>query len=198
MQANGSEVLFAPVKPLVQHLANAEQFAIEKSMKGFGAHDTFKMLVKIDEAIRGNWCKQLRQGLATSLGAVIKEQEAFATALWLNDPQVSQTRIQGKTKGDNFKGEKQLPWLRDPSSSFGYDDKNGAQLAIQDAPGVSGKGKGKRTAQMWNGKPICKQFNDNRGCRDAKCNREHRCDFLLPNGQPCGATHSRINHEYQR
>lgn len=43
------------------------------------------------------------------------------------------------------------------------------------------------------GKRICKQWNDNRGCRG--CKDLHQCDVRLPNGQACGATsHNRMNH----
>ena len=59
-----------------------------------------------------------------------------------------------------------------------------------------------KTAGSYQGKQICKRWNDNRGCSSEKScpsGGKHVCDVLKPNGQPCGSTkHSRQGHKDPR
>ena len=54
-----------------------------------------------------------------------------------------------------------------------------------------------KTASTFQGKTICKRYNDNRGCKGKTCpsGDKHVCDVIKDNGQPCGATkHNRQGH----
>ena len=78
--------------------------------------------------------------------------------------------------------------------------------------GKQGKGAGKGGKK--GGKPMfqlcrttadgarkyCANFNSRRGCPNRKCpeGNIHSCDVMLANGQPCGAKHSRVNHDEKR
>jgi hypothetical protein len=44
-----------------------------------------------------------------------------------------------------------------------------------------------RTASEFEGSPICKRFNDNRGCAGGSCGKVLRCDALKPDGRVCGS-----------
>ena len=208
----GKDTFFAPLGPLLQHLADAEQYAMEHSLKKFDHAEVFKMLVKINEAIRLNWCKQLRASGDKTLGAIIKSQEAFATSLWLSDPQAERTLtdvLGGKTrkkgkqglKGEGKSGKGKFewtpPWMRSQTEQLGYP--SNMPLALTDyEPNTKGTGK-KATAVRKGGRQICKRFNDNRGCRDPNCRDDHVCDVIV-NGQPFGERHPRSEHsgQYQR
>ena len=61
-----------------------------------------------------------------------------------------------------------------------------------------GKSKGSpgiKTARFTaSGKPLCKPFNDSRGCTAPSCSSEHVCDVLLPSNVACGQPHPRSRH----
>jgi hypothetical protein len=45
------------------------------------------------------------------------------------------------------------------------------------------------------GKPICKQFNDKRGCQRTNCNFVHVCDAVKDSGEVCqNKGHNRLSH----
>ena len=60
----------------------------------------------------------------------------------------------------------------------------------------AGGSKAWKTAQKTaDGTPICKKFNDQRGCQTRSCKYSHVCDVLLSSGGPCGSgSHSRMRH----
>ena len=75
--------------------------------------------------------------------------------------------------------------------------KNGGQGGNHGNGGGKNDGGGSavRTASTYQGKQICKRYNDNRGCKDKKCPNRHVCDVIRPSGQPCGSTkHKRDQH----
>ena len=54
-----------------------------------------------------------------------------------------------------------------------------------------------KTASTYQGKTICKRYNDNRGSKGKTCpsGDKHVCDVIKDNGQPCGSTkHNRQGH----
>ena len=58
-----------------------------------------------------------------------------------------------------------------------------------------------RTGSTWNGKPLCKRWNDERRCTGRKCpfGHEHRCDVLLQQGSVCASSsHTRLEHNSNR
>ena len=51
---------------------------------------------------------------------------------------------------------------------------------------------------MYNGTPICKQWNDGRKCKFGQsCKFEHRCDVIINDrGEVCGSKkHTRYGHK---
>ena len=42
--------------------------------------------------------------------------------------------------------------------------------------------------------PVCKEFNDTRGCTNAACPKQHVCDVMLASGRICGKAHKRLEH----
>ena len=65
-------------------------------------------------------------------------------------------------------------------------------LRLNDGTGARGSWK---HATMWGRKQLCKSWNDQRGC-SGKCGREHRCDVVLSNNEPCGSKdHRRLQHD---
>ena len=59
------------------------------------------------------------------------------------------------------------------------------------------------TAQQFNGRNICKAFNDGRGGnrdeRQCPAKGIHVCDVVLPSGKPCGSrSHHRAGHPQPR
>ena len=46
--------------------------------------------------------------------------------------------------------------------------------------------------------PICKAWNDQRGCPNAQCTKSHVCDVLLENGSVCNKRHKRFEHNNEK
>ena len=44
---------------------------------------------------------------------------------------------------------------------------------------------------------VCKEYNDQRGCANTNCAKQHVCDVLLTSGRVCGKQHRRIEHNNQ-
>ena len=129
---------------------------------------------------------------------------------------------QGYSQGEALKlaiVEHRVDWKTSPSGRTIRDDPEDGQEAHEDEPPrkrrkagkkvgafgknfgkqgqSSGSGKGGKTAQHFQGRAICKSWNDNRGCKDKKCSKAHVCDALDKNGKPClSRAHTRAGHKY--
>ena len=89
-EEGGARTIFAPVTPLLAHLAAAETYALKFTLKNEFTHQAvLESLVQVDESIRGEWCKSLREEPFPSLGKAIAIHKAFASALWLTRPQTN-------------------------------------------------------------------------------------------------------------
>ena len=91
------QTIFAPLSPLLAHLAAAENYALKQSITDtFSQRAILESLIQIDEAIRGEWCKTLREAPFPTLGKAIESHRPFAAAMWLSRPAVTD-KGQGKT-----------------------------------------------------------------------------------------------------
>ena len=195
-------VLFAPLDPLVQHLAVAETYTLKHTsgIHKFNDAAVLHKLRTVDEAIRSEWARLTReQGF--SLGKACKATKAFAASLWLMEPMRAPGPIYDNTKGAGKKGggkggqqDSQMVLWQPPA----LQDKGGGK-------GNKGDGKGgkQNTQPRWKlvgvdpstKVPLCKGFNSAAGCSTAQCRKVHRCDIQLPNGNACASwTHNRVQH----
>ena len=89
-----TDKIFAPLEPLLNHLAKAEAFVL-KHLNGRRATLDIFVLDKVravDETIRAEWARRLREGTCETLGEAITSLQGFSASLWLNPPPVRQPR----------------------------------------------------------------------------------------------------------
>ena len=192
--------LFAPLDPLLQHLATAESYALRHSSgkDRFGEAAVLHKLRMIDEAIRSEWARLTRDS-GFSLGKACFTTHAFSASLWLSEP------IRNPLNA--------LPANYDPKGSGKKGNGKGSGAAsswetpLWQPPVLNdkGKGKGKKGSGKYQydlaaldhhtGKAYCRGYNSSNGCVDPRCQRLHQCDVVKPNGQPCNHKfHNRTTH----
>ncbi len=206
---NDKRTLFLPLQPMLDHLAAAEQYALDWGARGYSHAEVLGSLIRVDEAIRKNWGKILRSSPDLSLGEVISGQVAFATSMWLTVPSKSAQTASPKnppppppsTKGKGQKGAKGGGRQQGKGSNFSAVPP--PPLAIADASfnGPGGPRVGARSVktamdlQTARGmRRLCKRFNDPRKCYDPRCPDLHKCDVLTADGTACGGDHPRTEH----
>ena len=200
-EEEGERVIFAPLTPLLAHLAAAEAYALKFTLKNeFTHHAVLESLIQVDESIRGEWCKSLREEPYPSLGKAIANHRAFASALWLTrlqkdeqsfKPNVrSENKGAGKQKGQIEQWQPQVQGKLDygKAAAKGGKNKKGDASSSGGTPMIAQKSK--------SGKIVCKYFQAG-GCNIPQCWYEHSCDIVLPDGSTCGGNHTRAKHRGQ-
>ena len=108
-EEDGARIRFVPVTALLAHLAAAEAYALKFTLKDeFTHHVVLESLVQVDESIRGEWCKSLREEPSPSLGKAIAIHRAFASALWLARLQKNEQSLRPNVRSENEGAGKQL------------------------------------------------------------------------------------------
>ena len=191
---------FAPLGPVQAHLATAESYVVRHSTGSGAMPDSVILasLIRVDETIRGEWARMLRSDHTEiyTLGDAIEETRALMTSLWLSKP-----AREAPARGGGGGGQQQQQWQQQQHQQGGRSQGPRSQgsgrggATPRQTAQQKGQGKGSKTARVdTSNRPICKQWNDSRGCSDPRCTKSHICDILLPSGAACGMKHKRSEH----
>ena len=193
---DGKEVVFAPLTPLLGHLAAAENYALKHSLKDeYTQQNILETMVQVDEAIRGEWCKTMREEPFPSLGKATEIHKPFAAAMWLTRPAKNAKGQGGKAGAKRSQATQQHQIA--PSNDTGPKDAGKRQTGKGKqggrAPPSSGDAQPKIAAKNKDGKPFCR-FRNTTECTNAACWFEHSCDVTLLSGKACGGNRARNDH----
>ena len=141
-----------------------------------------------DIATRSTMVTYVRQGY--SQGEALKQAIIEHRIDWKSSP--SGRVVRDESEGDGHEDE---PPRKQRKTKAGKGP--GKRKFNQGKQGQSsGGGKSSKTSMHFQGRPICKAWNDQRGCKDKKCNRVHVCDVLDKDGKPCNSrSHNRSGHK---
>ena len=200
---DGSDRLFCPMEPLMQHLASADAYILRHSIgkDRSSEHDILKQLITIDEAIRGEWATQIRKDENSTLGEICEFTKNLSSSLWLMSPTRSGQQQQPAKVQQAPDITRQLQSMIDKATK-GRPPATPQPLGhpAKDTPSAktanpNGSGKVKTCRANKEGKEFCKPWNDVRGCDNPRCGKKHACDIQLPNGSACNDTrHNRDGH----
>ena len=103
VKQKGKDVMMVPFQPLLDHLANAQAFALRHA--GTSDAMVLRKLKNIDEALRSKWAEQFRSS-DDSLGEIINNCEGLAATLWMSEmtQQGSGGGFDGGNNGGNSGG----------------------------------------------------------------------------------------------
>ena len=185
---DGEARIFAPLGPLLEHLAKADSYVMKYTTGGSPCSDaaTLRTLTRIDEAVRGEWARMLRNAEEESytLGDAMDATKSMQVSLWITAPQAEH-----HAQSRQPRQERQAP---PPSERAPLKRQRGESAAPAPQQGKDNKAKTCRTNKT--GKALCKMWNDARGCTNPKCEKAHECDIMLPSEQACGGRHRRHEH----
>ncbi|CAE8627868.1 unnamed protein product [Polarella glacialis] len=187
-----AELLAAPLAPLLSHLAAAQNFVRRHSIgkDTFSDAEILSGLEQIDEAIRTKWAELHRQGADQSitLGEIIEAIQPFSDTLWLGSP----PNLHPRGKGGNKGGKQEYV-----AAGNSQQRPPPQQPAAADQRGTTAKGNVKTAKHDKWDKPLCKPWNDARGCSKTTGHDgcRHVCDILLPSGDACAQNHTRSQHK---
>ena len=206
IERDGKQVFFAPMDPLLRHLAQAEAYVLRHSHPRDATDkcsdaEILKQLVHVDEGIRAEWARLVRanEPEGVTLGEAQTMTASFAAALFLTPPSKStQSHQQSSNQGgqQNYSSPHKSPVLSVKNAGKGREKgaKNGKFSAVQSF------GAAHKTCKFTeDNKKICKFYNDPRSCTNRNCADAHVCDIMLATGKACGLkNHNRVSHKGMR
>ena len=180
--------------PLSINLFYADECLRYASLWKISAERALEALRDRDTATRSTMAMLTRQGLPQ--GEAMEKAISEHRTDWKSDPNGGQIRE------EQHSGERESRERFDEVPSK-KQRTEGRDFTPTPAPRGAGGLSGAMTGSSFQGKKICKKWNDNRGCPsgESKCpeKAKHCCDALKPDGKVCGATrHYRAGHSNPR
>ena len=180
--------LFAPLDPLLQHLARAESAVLKYTQEShrFADAQVLAKLRTIAENVRSEWARLTRNS-GESLGEAVVSSHTYVASLWMTEPTRPAAALDRGDKG----GGKGRPGSDDRGRGNREQGKDRATKDREHEGPARSRAVSETCRAESNGKKLCKPWNDARGCNNSKCPDVHLCDIMLPLGKLCLQKHQR-------
>ena len=199
VQRNQDNIMFAPLEPLLNHLAAVEAYILKHSTgrEPRSEYSILKQVQTIDEGVRAEWARILRgnEPAGVTLGEAMKSTLHFSAGMFVMAPPEIQKRGLQPTNSNSYP---QSPNRNNNSKGGGKTDYNNSKGGGKDNLVDKFDVRFKTCRFTEGGKRLCKPYNDPRGCRNSNCPDDHKCDYLTPKGVACAGSHPRVEHKGPR
>ena len=193
-----AEIVYAPLTSCWAYFSFAEERTLGFMMAQPRAsgRQVLAWLKRADEATRTRVMELVRQEPKHTVGEALPAALQELAHEWAFQTELVLTGAGGPPRNTDLRGPP-VP----PPEPTGTARSRGGRGRARSSGGGKGGGKGKggdrpslRLATHYEGREICKKWNDGRGCqKPCPQGHVHVCNAMLPNGKPCGTTgHTRI------